>query len=143
MGFFASTPRWYRLGTALVLLWALVWCGMVLADVPLAPVYWGKPPSEQARYWVETPYAIRSAYILWTQFTLLGGLLLLLRRKAASLCLTVALAALAMVLIYLQASLPILSRAFLVQALIGLVLLIVATAFVILAMHAQGRRWMR
>lgn len=143
MGFFASTPRWYRLGTALVLLWALFWCGMVLADVPPAPVYWGKPPSEQARYWVETPYAVRSAYILWTQFTLLGGLLLLLRRKAASLCLTVALAALAMVLIYLQASLPILSRAFLVQALIGLVLLIVATAFVILAMHAQGRRWMR
>lgn len=143
MGFFASTPRWYRLGTALVLLWALFWCVMVLANVPLAPVYWGKPPSEQARYWVETPYAIRSAYILWTQFTLLGGLTLVLRRKAATWCLTLAWLALGTALIYHQASVPILSLAFLVQALIGLVLLIVATAFAILAMHAQGKRWMR
>ena len=143
MGFFASAPRWYRLGTALALLWALFWCIMVVANVPLAPAYWGEPPSVQARFWVETPYAIRSGYVLWTLFTLIGGVLLMLRRKSALTSLAIGFGFLLPTQFYLLTTISVFSLAFFIQAMIALAIQIVAGAWLAVALRAHRERWMR
>jgi hypothetical protein len=78
-----KSPLWFKIATALVILWSLAGAFACYSQLTLTPAQLAVLPAAQRDAFIAMPLVVRIAYVIAVGGSLIGGILLILRRREA------------------------------------------------------------